>query len=74
MRCMNNVCINHNNDMYTDNGMFVYLYRYLSGWSSQLMNIFFSKHGQQSTIVNFFSSVAHVWVPGAKTTGPISIQ
>jgi hypothetical protein len=22
-------------------------------------------------IVHFFSSVAHVWVPGAKTTGPI---
>jgi hypothetical protein len=24
-----------------------------------------------SVIVHFFSSVAHVWVPGAKTTGPI---
>jgi phosphoribosyl-AMP cyclohydrolase len=24
-----------------------------------------------SKIVHFFSSVAHVWVPGAKTTGPI---
>jgi hypothetical protein len=24
-----------------------------------------------TTIVNFFSYVAHVWVPGAKTTGPI---
>jgi hypothetical protein len=23
-------------------------------------------------IVHFFSSVAHVWVPGAKTTGPIT--
>jgi hypothetical protein len=23
-------------------------------------------------IVHFFSSVAHVWVPGAKTTGPNS--
>jgi hypothetical protein len=23
------------------------------------------------SIVHFFSSVAHVWVPGAKTTGPI---
>jgi hypothetical protein len=23
-------------------------------------------------IVNFFSSVAYVWVPGAKTTGPIA--
>jgi hypothetical protein len=24
-----------------------------------------------TNIVHFFSSVAHVWVPGAKTTGPI---
>jgi hypothetical protein len=24
------------------------------------------------TIVHFFSSVAYVWVPGAKTTGPIA--
>jgi hypothetical protein len=24
------------------------------------------------TIVHFFSSAAHVWVPGAKTTGPIA--
>jgi hypothetical protein len=24
-----------------------------------------------TTKVNFFSSVAHVWLPGAKTTGPI---
>jgi hypothetical protein len=24
------------------------------------------------TILHFFSSVAHVWVPGAKTTGPIA--
>jgi hypothetical protein len=23
------------------------------------------------SIVHFFSSIAHVWVPGAKTTGPI---
>jgi hypothetical protein len=23
-------------------------------------------------ILHFFSSVAHVWVPGAKTTGPIA--
>jgi hypothetical protein len=23
------------------------------------------------SLVDFFSSVAHVWVPGAKTTGPI---
>jgi hypothetical protein len=26
---------------------------------------------QQLSIVHFFSSVAHVWVLGAKTTGPI---
>jgi hypothetical protein len=25
-----------------------------------------------TTILHFFSSVAHVWVPGAKTTGPIA--
>jgi hypothetical protein len=25
----------------------------------------------QLSIVHFFSSVAYVWVPGAKTTGPI---
>jgi hypothetical protein len=25
----------------------------------------------EGSIVNVFSSVAHVWVPGAKTTGPI---
>jgi hypothetical protein len=23
-------------------------------------------------VLHFFSSVAHVWVPGAKTTGPIA--
>jgi hypothetical protein len=27
-----------------------------------------------SAIGHFFSSVAHVWVPGAKTTGPIVIK
>jgi hypothetical protein len=26
----------------------------------------------QALIVYLFSSVAHVWVPGAKTTGPIA--
>jgi hypothetical protein len=25
-----------------------------------------------ATIIHVFSSVAHVWVPGAKTTGPIA--
>jgi hypothetical protein len=29
------------------------------------------KSEQHSPIVHFFSSVAHVWVPGAKITGPI---
>jgi hypothetical protein len=30
-----------------------------------------ARPGRKPIIVNFFSSVAHVWVPGAKTTGSI---
>jgi hypothetical protein len=41
----------------------------LIGWTKQSL----AKHNtmQPSYLHYFFSSVAHVWVPGAKTTGPI---
>jgi hypothetical protein len=31
----------------------------------------FGEYSRISPIIHYFSSVAYVWVPGAKTTGPI---
>jgi hypothetical protein len=52
--------------------MRVYLYRNGRKKSVVDKNIATTKKAASDIVlVHFFSSVAHVWVPGAKTTGPI---